>query len=52
MKYVHEDENIKEAILERIVRDPGSFSNGRDRLEYFITAMAESTSPVALKKAM
>ena len=32
-KYVHEDAKMKEAILERIARDPSSFPNGRDRLE-------------------
>ena len=51
VKYVLEDANMKEAILERIARDPSSFPSGRDRLEYFIADMSKSTSPVALRNA-
>jgi hypothetical protein len=52
MKHVHQDANMKEAILERIARDPSSLPHGQDHLEYFITAMSKSTLPVALQKAM
>ena len=52
VKYVHEEANIKEAILKRIARDLETYHTGRDRLEYFIESMAKSTSPVALQKAM
>ena len=43
---------MKEAILERIARDPEKYATGEDRLEYFIESMTKSTSPVALQKAM
>ena len=52
VKYVHEEANMKEAILERIARDPEKYATGDDRLQYFIESMAKSTSPVALQKAM
>ncbi len=50
IKYVHEEANMNEAILERIARDPKTYHTGRDRLEYFIESTAKSTSPVALQK--
>jgi hypothetical protein len=52
VKYVHEEANMKEAILERIARNPETYHTGRERLDYFIESMAKSTSPVALQKAM
>ena len=52
VKYVHEEANMKEAILERIALDPETYHTGRERLDYFIESMAKSTSPVALQKAM
>jgi hypothetical protein len=52
VKYVHEEANKKEAILERIARDPETYHTGRDRLQYFIQSMAKFTSPVAPQKAM
>ena len=50
IKYVHEEANMNEAILERIARDPETYHTVRDRLEYFLQPMAKSTSPVALQK--
>ena len=52
VKYVHEEANMKEAILERIAQDPETYHTGRERLDYFIESVAKSTSPVALQKAM
>jgi hypothetical protein len=52
VKYVHEEANMKEAILERIARAPDTYHTGRDRLEYFVESMANSSSPVAQQKVM
>ncbi len=52
VKYVHKGANMKEAILERIARYPGTYHTGRGRLQYLIDFMAKSTSPVALSKAV
>ncbi len=45
VKYVHEEANMKEAILERIARDPETYNTGRERLDYFIESMTKVDFP-------